>query len=75
MPTSMHYPLIHALQILHTLRTRIRQPRPLLHGERIDICAQQKRLTRSIFQHSGDAVATNGGMNSVCIERLQVLDN
>jgi hypothetical protein len=71
----MHHPLLHPLQILHPLRTRIRQPRPLLHRQCINISSQQQRLTLSILQNSGNAMPADGTVDFVGFEGFEVRDN
>ena len=71
----MHNWLLHTLHILHALGARIRQPRLLLHGQGIDISAQQEGLAVSVLQHRCEAMAADMWMDLKVIERFNMLDN
>ena len=71
----MHNGLLHTLHILHALGARIRQPRLLLHGQGIDVSAQQESLAVSILQDRCEAMAADVRMDLKVVEGFKMLDN
>lgn len=73
--TSVHDGLLHAFSILHALGARVRQTSLLLYGQRVDVSAQQERLTVSILQHGCETMAANVRMDLKGVERFEMLDD